>query len=79
VFLISFGKHFPVLYQLMFDYLPFFNKFRAPSMILQILPFIAAFLAGAGLDCLLERDKIVTAERFGAAHCLSSPRCLPLF
>ena len=63
VFLISFGKHFPVLYQLMFDYLPFFNKFRAPSMILQILPFIAAFLAGAGLDFLLERDKIVVAEK----------------
>jgi hypothetical protein len=62
VFLISFGKHVPILYQLMFDYLPFFNKFRAPSMILQILPFIAAFLAGAGLDYLLERDKISGAE-----------------
>jgi hypothetical protein len=63
VFLISFGKHFPVLYQLMFDYLPFFNKFRAPSMVLQILPFIAAFLAGAGLDYLLDREKIVVAEK----------------
>ncbi len=63
VFLISFGKHFPVLYQLMFDYLPFFNKFRAPSMILQVLPFIGAFLAGVGMDYLLERDKITIAER----------------
>jgi hypothetical protein len=62
VFMVSFGKHFPVLYQLMFDYLPFFNKFRAPSMILQILPFIAAFLAGAGLDFLLDRENIPTAE-----------------
>jgi hypothetical protein len=63
VFLISFGKHFPLLYQMMFDYLPFFNKFRAPSMVLQILPFIAAFLAGAGLDFLLEREKIAVPEK----------------
>jgi hypothetical protein len=65
VFVISFGKHFPVLYQLMFDYLPFFNKFRAPSMILQILPFIVAFIAGAGLDYLLDRDTTTIPETLG--------------
>jgi len=65
VFVISFGKHFPVLYQLMFDYLPFFNKFRAPSMILHLLPFIVAFIAGAGLDYLLDRDTVTIPETLG--------------
>jgi hypothetical protein len=63
IFLMSFGKHFPILYQIMFDYLPFFNKFRAPQMVLHLLPFVAAFLAGTGLDYLLERDKIQVADR----------------
>ncbi|MDW7682446.1 MAG: hypothetical protein SCK70_17910, partial [bacterium] len=31
--LVSFGKHFPVLYDPMFNLLPFFNQFRVPSMI----------------------------------------------
>ncbi len=31
--IISFGKNFPVLFDLMFYYFPFFNKFRVPSMI----------------------------------------------
>ena len=30
---VGFGKHFPMLYQLLFDYAPFFSKFRIPSMI----------------------------------------------
>ncbi|MEE9224894.1 MAG: hypothetical protein V3U68_01685, partial [Bacteroidota bacterium] len=34
---VSFGKNLPILYDLMFYYLPFFNKFRVPSMILVLL------------------------------------------
>jgi len=63
LFFASFGKHFPLLYQLLFDYLPFFNKFRVPSMVLHLLPFVVAFLAGTGLEYLLERDKIPNADR----------------
>jgi Bacterial membrane protein YfhO len=58
VFLISFGKHFPFFYQLLFDYFPFFNKFRTPAMILHFLAFTTAILGAFGFDYLVDlREK----------------------
>lgn len=58
VFFISFGKHFSILYQLLFSYLPFFNKFRAPAMILHLIAFTFAVLGAYGLEFLMDaRDK----------------------
>ena len=54
VFLMSFGKHFSLLYELLFNYLPFFNKFRAPSMILHLLPFTLGIMGAYGFTFLLE-------------------------
>ena len=54
VFLISFGKHFPLLYDLWFNYMPFFNKFRAPVMILHLIAFTTAILSAYGLMFLFE-------------------------
>jgi len=55
---VSFGRHFPVLYDLMFRYLPYFNKFRVPVMIQILMEISAAFLAAAGLhELLLRRGK----------------------
>ena len=54
VFLTSFGKHFPILYNLLFDYLPFFNRFRIPSMILHLVPFTVGILAAYGLTFIVE-------------------------
>lgn len=50
---ISFGKHLPILYDPLFKFLPFFNKFRVPSMIHILLAFAVAALAGFGLNALL--------------------------
>lgn len=47
--LISFGKNFPVLFDLMFYYFPNFDKFRVPSMILVIVQMSMPVLAGLGL------------------------------
>ncbi len=47
--LISFGKTFPVLFDLLFYYLPSFNKFRVPSMILVLVQMSTPVLAGLGL------------------------------
>ena len=47
--LISFGKTFPILFDLLFYYLPFFNKFRVPSMILVIVQLSFPILAGYGI------------------------------
>ncbi len=46
--LISFGKNFPFVYNLMYYYFPFFDNFRAPSMILHLLQIIFPILAGLG-------------------------------
>lgn len=52
--LISFGKHFSLVYDLFYNYFPFFNKFRVPSMVLILLQFNVAVLAAFGLNSLLD-------------------------
>ncbi len=47
--LVSFGKNFPLIFDLLFKYLPFFNKFRVPSMILILDQMSFPILAGYGL------------------------------
>lgn len=47
--LISFGRTFPFVYDLMFHYLPFFDKFRVPSMILVLVQLSFPILAGLGI------------------------------
>jgi len=46
---ISFGRTFPLVYDRMFDYFPFFDKFRVPSMILVLVQLSFPILAGLGL------------------------------
>ena len=48
--LISFGKHFSLVYNLFFNIFPYFNKFRVPHMILILLQFNIAILAAFGLE-----------------------------
>ncbi|PID58417.1 MAG: hypothetical protein CR986_07880 [Ignavibacteriae bacterium] len=47
--LLSFGRHFESFYALFYNYIPYFNKFRAPSMGLTILYFVFVLLASLGL------------------------------
>lgn len=51
--IVSFGKFVPVLYGPMFNWLPFFNKFRVPSMIHILLDFSVVIMAGMGLHSLI--------------------------
>jgi hypothetical protein len=53
-FLLSFGRHLPLLYGLFFKIIPMFNKFRIPSMILIAIYFVSACLAGFGFKTVLE-------------------------
>jgi hypothetical protein len=50
--LISFGKHLEFLYRLLYQGLPYFNKFRVPVMILVLLQFSIAVLAAYGIEKL---------------------------
>lgn len=47
--LVSFGHNFPAVYNILFEYFPFFNKFRVPVMILVLLQFSAAILAATAV------------------------------
>lgn len=55
--LLSFGKHFAPLSNLMLSYFPFYNKFRVPAMILILLQFSTVVMAGFGLKELLRMAK----------------------
>ncbi|MCF6271315.1 MAG: YfhO family protein [Melioribacteraceae bacterium] len=55
--LLSFGRHFPELYELFFYYVPYFSKFRAPSMILNITFITTLILAGYGIKGIVELYK----------------------
>lgn len=48
--LVSFGKNWPYLYDLLYNNLPYFNKFRAPSMILALTQFAVPIMAGYGIS-----------------------------
>jgi len=54
---LSFGRHLPFLYSLFFQHIPFFNKFRVPSMILVVMQFIVVIWAAFGLKYILEITK----------------------
>jgi hypothetical protein len=51
--LISFGKNFPAIYNLMYYYFPLFDNFRVPSMILHVVQLIFPILAGLGVMKIL--------------------------
>ena len=52
--LMSFGSATPALSDLFLKYLPYFNKFRVPSMILTMVQINAVLLAGLGVDTILQ-------------------------
>jgi hypothetical protein len=53
--LLSFGKYFSIIFDLFYNFFPFFDKFRVPSMILIISNFCLYILAGFGLVDIVER------------------------
>lgn len=54
---ISFGRTFPILFDIFFYNVPFFDKFRAPVMILNIVQIAFPILAGLGLTKAVEMKK----------------------
>ncbi len=55
--LISFGRTFPVLYDLMFYHFPFFDKFRVPSMMLVLVQISFPILAALAVNRIIELKK----------------------
>ncbi len=61
--LISFGKEFPLVYDIFFYYVPYFNRFRVPSMILSLVMFAVPVLAGYGLTSIVNFYKNGASEK----------------
>ncbi len=55
--LVSLGRNFGLVYDLMFNHVPFFNNFRIPSMILFLMGLCMSMLAGVGLSDIFRRLK----------------------
>lgn len=55
--LLSFGKNFSILFDLFYNWVPGFNKFRAPSQSLVLLEFVFPILAGFGIETLLAMNR----------------------
>ena len=55
--IVSFGKFFPVLFKPMFEFMPFFNRFRVPVMIQILMIFSVSILCGFGLEKIREIGK----------------------
>lgn len=62
---LSFGRNFSLLYDLFFNYFPYFSSFRAPVMIHHFMDIAIVILAGFGLKSITEivKDK-TSVEKF---------------
>ncbi|MCF7832535.1 MAG: hypothetical protein K9N05_03020 [Candidatus Marinimicrobia bacterium] len=55
--LLGLGRHFLPLYKLFFQIVPYFSKFRVPSMIMNMVFLALIILAGYGIKAIIEEAK----------------------
>ncbi|MBI5020635.1 MAG: YfhO family protein [Ignavibacteriales bacterium] len=66
ILFLSFGNHLGLIYNLFFDYLPYFNSLRAPAMILSLVSLTCGLIAAFGVSFLMElhqRGKEIDLEK----------------
>ena len=54
--ILSMGKNFEMINHFIFEHLPFYNKFRAPSSIINVLPAFLIIAIGIGVDKFLKAE-----------------------
>jgi len=71
--ILAWGRHFSAVNYFLFDHLPFYNKFRAPSMAMVIPQLTIPLLACLGLNQILETkwDKTEFWKKFKQASIIS--------
>jgi len=61
----SFGRNFSVIYDLFFNYFPYFSSFRAPVMIHHFMDIAIVILSGYGLNSIVDAASVAgSSERF---------------
>jgi hypothetical protein len=78
--LLSFGRTWPLLYDILFYNLPYFSSFRAPVMIHILINVAFVILAGYGIKSLIEisKDKARSNAFVGAAKYMFPLLALPV-
>jgi hypothetical protein len=56
--LLALGKHFPAFNYFMFDYFPFYNKFRVPTMALEMTGLVVPIALVLGLEKLVSSTTV---------------------
>ncbi len=77
-FILSWGRHFLPLNEWLFHYLPFYNKFRTPSMALTIAGVVMVVVAGLGLKEFFcgKLDKDLLWKKLLRSFCITGGLCL---
>jgi hypothetical protein len=57
ILLVGFGSNLPILYGPFYKLLPYFNKFRVPSMFYSLLPLSFGYLVARGVDAIAQGDE----------------------
>lgn len=65
--LLSWGENFPAFNYFMFDYFPFYNKFRTPTMILVIPQILFPLAAALTIDKLMQNEDTAVWKKFKSA------------
>ncbi|MDD3050740.1 MAG: YfhO family protein, partial [Candidatus Cloacimonetes bacterium] len=67
--LLSFGKHLPWFYNIFFNYVPAFNKFRVPVMIVVLIHTLLVIISAYGLNSILTNsgEKLLRATIISVA------------
>jgi hypothetical protein len=78
--LLSFGRTWPLLYDILFYNLPYFSSFRAPVMIHILINVAFVILAGFGIKSIIEvtRDKVLSAKFLNSAKFIFPILALPI-
>ena len=65
---LSFGRTFPLIYDIFFNYVPFFGSFRAPVMIHYYIDLAFVILAGYGIWSIVTKIKEVSKSSTVPCH-----------
>ena len=78
--LLSFGRTFPILFDLFFYNMPFFSSFRAPVMVHILLNVSFVILAGYGIKTIIEiaKDKSRSSKLIASAKYVFPILALPI-
>ncbi|HEY3250873.1 MAG TPA: YfhO family protein, partial [Ignavibacteria bacterium] len=78
--ILSFGRTFPVFYDILFYHLPYFSSFRAPVMIHILINVAFVILAGYGIKSIIEvaKDKTRSSRLLASAKYIFPILALPV-